>query len=423
MAQETSLTACGNACSLQGCSKQRRCAGAELEQPCLEAGKPSDEDDHDDAADKRLRPANYCRSVGGVGRSVCLRRDFWRPVLVLLVCKICWYAYVLLDLVLPIDDARIRWTAIVIWNVGFVFLLATWVSIPMIGPGEVPPSGPQLPLSLASACMIGKFSRHVKFDATSGWCEACDQWQPLFAVHCPMCQRCCLWGDHHNFYAASCIGFRNMRCYILWHVYSQLMSVISVLLIIVRVVLYLSVGTPIPEGGGWRFFIFFNALGVSFLMGRRRLSGVMANLIAGWPFERLRQNFDSAMAAAEVLLAEMQSSEGQMASAADVEELQKAASKVYLSQGRLRGLFQTDHKTDIMPLVFGEAPSPLYLIPFRSGGDGDPLQPTRLDYQACRDWASLATTMEKFTKQKNSWEARAKAELAAMERFAAKAAA
>merc|ERR1712043_93168 len=245
-----------------------------------------------------------------------------------------------------------------------------------VGPGRVPAErdlGSQLPAAMAAALQVGKFCKLHEFGSTDTWCTKCCRWKPVLASHCGTCDRCSMWMDHHCFFAGQCVGHRNLRCFLCFLLSAQLLTAFNILC------------------GGLRFLVspldHWERLWLSlFILGnvyfhanaRGHTGNTLGRLSAGWLSLVMMLKYESISNAAR----EVQSNHGAEIRAGIVRPIVANIRQPWLRlvrpKGGLYGLFMPD-----LEYVFGEPLSWRWLLPFRSGGTDDPLQPTHVDENAC----------------------------------------
>ncbi|ODV98378.1 hypothetical protein PACTADRAFT_38220 [Pachysolen tannophilus NRRL Y-2460] len=64
----------------------------------------------------------------------------------------------------------------------------------------------------------------VRNDGSFRYCNKCRVWKPDRCHHCSSCQKCVLKMDHHCPWFATCIGFKNVKYFIQFLIYSVLYS-------------------------------------------------------------------------------------------------------------------------------------------------------------------------------------------------------
>lgn len=322
------------------------------------------------------------------------------------------YAYVVGEVLQPIDN-YITIAMLVLFHLAFACFLASWAAVAYHGPGSVPSSGPQLPLEFAAAFAGGRICPTAEFGPTSSWCDACESWKPVMAYHCPACNACGMWVDHHSLFAAQCVGFKNLRCFLVWHIYGQMLLLMSVPALLIRIFW----GPQFTMWSSVGLFGFFMCLGASFVRARRELSLLLKRLYAGWPSEVMYSSFLAISMQAQSTVLLLEAGLNDWSTPQDVDEMQSALSQVTFRKGQLRGLFNAKLKLNMLTLVFGEKLSFLWLLPFMPGGSGDSLQPSSYDADSCARWAELAVTMEKHVERHATWEKQAKAKLDRLQRM------
>ena len=75
-------------------------------------------------------------------------------------------------------------------------------------------------------------------------CTKCTSWKPARAYHCRICGDCVFRMDHHCPWINNCVGFGNLKFFILFTCYVSLLSVYSLVLLAVGVFLWKLDGGP-----------------------------------------------------------------------------------------------------------------------------------------------------------------------------------
>merc|ERR1712129_208687 len=122
------------------------------------------------------------------------------------------------------------------------------------------------------------------------WCEACTCWKPPLASHCSICGRCCLWMDHHCNFAAQCIGFKNIRCFLLMQWYTQALLYSIAPLLLRRLWMY-----PLPWTDWWAAAKLISTCFAWYKLRqlvRYYLPSVLGKVSNGWPSLVLLTKFE-----------------------------------------------------------------------------------------------------------------------------------
>lgn len=259
------------------------------------------------------------------------------------------------------------------------------------GPGRVPPgllAAPPLPRDVVAAMDAGRSAKQLPFSAEDGWCAPCRRLKPPFANHCKICDRCSLWMDHHCSLVGVCVGFLNIRCFVLCLLYTGAHVMWFGLLLLASATLKTPALQEVPPVVLWVSFC-LGYLGQTAKILLLILSdqaavveqhGAVESRSYGWPgIHRGKFTALAVEASAACRLA------------AD----RRIVRSVFEPHGdQLQGLLarRSRNVLDRLEFVFGESLSPRWLIPWVPR-PGDPMQPPRYDAQICQAWAQLGEWM------------------------------
>lgn len=297
--------------------------------------------------------------------------------------------------------------------------LVSYAGLIYHGPGRVPPQamGPsRVPPAVAAALGQG---------GTDTWCEECSSWKPVFASHCKACQRCCMWMDRHCFSAGTCIGHRNVRCYIVWLFYGITWCVYGG----AACILGLLVDTPEDLWdwclrAAWLVFLFYSYCEMEPMLYMIIHESAWFNKYNrraeahGWPTVQRKKFADVAMEGKDILTQAshlLQSDKGatvpadgatafeqaqqQLKDAADelarvLRQLTCPSSNPSVSTTYVKGTIaqvaprgRVDMKR--LEFMFGAKLSPAWILPAVPGGKGDGLEPYDHSEALCALWAAL----------------------------------
>lgn len=272
------------------------------------------------------------------------------------------------------------WAAI--GHVLYALFLLSWAGVVYHGPGRVPQhveEDTEPPDLLAGAFDVG-FWAAKPFGPRAQWCEVCRHWKPALANHCSICNRCSLWMDHHCNFIGTCIGFRNMRCMLVWLFYTQVLLAYLALLSFRR----LFVGPALSLWVAIHIQAFIVLWLFTLWLSGGTFWDMMEQVSWGWPSGIQLRKFWGAAQRADRIRNMISMKETQYLQPR--KELHEALLVVW-QRGHVLGPFSTEWG-GLLP-VFGEPPSWRWLLPLRPGGKGDPLRPQQLDPVTCQGWATL----------------------------------
>ena len=87
--------------------------------------------------------------------------------------------------------------------------------------------------------------RGVTSEKAKRKCEKCTAWKPARAHHCSICGDCIFRMDHHCPWVNNCVGYGNLKFFILYTGYSTLLSCYTLVLLGVGSVLWWRLGLPV----------------------------------------------------------------------------------------------------------------------------------------------------------------------------------
>jgi len=350
----------------------------------------------EDIYEKILR-RRLCQMRTDTSNSSGTQRSIKLYDLVAWFARFQWFSYLGMGFqLLSIELTMKFWHSIYyIGHTIFALFLLSWIGIIYHGPGRVPPEsdgsdGSKLPEEIVKVFdAVGSFSERP-FTSKDSWCSPCDTWKPALVHHCSTCKRCGLWVDHHCSFSGQCVGFRNMRCYVLWLVYTQVLLVFLAAIVLLRMV---SPG-ELVNWGGCRLILFAIFLYIGWGQSRGNWLEIKEQLGVGWHSGVLYMKF-LGLANHANSLKDMLRSQNQKVANGAASLLEQALIPLVsgTSQTELLGIFLAQDLEDAFTQVFGEPPSILWLVPLRPGGDGDPLEPRLFSYEMCQAWYNLAETV------------------------------
>eukprot|EP00931_Biecheleriopsis_adriatica_P091725 TRINITY_DN65606_c0_g1_i1.p1 TRINITY_DN65606_c0_g1~~TRINITY_DN65606_c0_g1_i1.p1 ORF type:complete len:267 (-),score=25.95 TRINITY_DN65606_c0_g1_i1:255-1055(-) len=236
----------------------------------------------------------------------------------------------------------------------------TWFGAVYHGPGRpkegdrtLPNQKAQLPAALADAFASGKHCvSGPSFDGKEEWCGKCSSWKPPLASHCKICDRCCFFLDHHCTLIGKCVGFRNLRNFIVLLTVGQVIHGYLVICILHRLACH---GLP-EDNWEWVklvFWVVYIVQGTWFV--RSRLNELLVPYSRGWLSRVHYIKFHNLMADASALSRELAAEPGLRAT---WEELYKAYEAVMVSGSEelCKSPFSEEMpKTSYLERIFGES--------------------------------------------------------------------
>lgn len=183
-----------------------------------------------------------------------------------------------------------------------------------------------------------------------------------------------------------CVGFRNMRCFILFSSSIQVLLVFLIINALRRLTVDVSLDLWLVLGllafaGGWSYGL---------RVAHSHLRFTLLKLRLGWPSGVLLTKFTDIATYAQEIVMSHSAMPG-----TGMQLLQQANSRIIWPQGGLRGLFATSGTlVASLEIVFGEPLSWRWFVPGVAGGRGDPLRPTHYNADACEVWADLSLAIE-----------------------------
>eukprot|EP00916_Digyalum_oweni_P015254 GHVL01024932.1.p1 GENE.GHVL01024932.1~~GHVL01024932.1.p1 ORF type:complete len:301 (+),score=4.39 GHVL01024932.1:103-1005(+) len=145
----------------------------------------------------RTRPLDAKRRVG---------MGFITIVVALMAYLYFGYVFVILWSRL---DSKFVWALLVVFNLVFIGLIASFYQCVMTDPGLVPANW---------GFYMGDETKRRRY------CKMCNVWKPDRTHHCSICNRCVLNMDHHCPWINNCVGFYNRKFFmqLLFYTYATL---------------------------------------------------------------------------------------------------------------------------------------------------------------------------------------------------------
>eukprot|EP00930_Biecheleria_cincta_P014300 TRINITY_DN12365_c0_g3_i1.p1 TRINITY_DN12365_c0_g3~~TRINITY_DN12365_c0_g3_i1.p1 ORF type:complete len:450 (-),score=61.55 TRINITY_DN12365_c0_g3_i1:279-1628(-) len=354
---------------------------------------PADNPDAASTSEKTARGyRGRCMFARGVIQFVHRRGQDIASMGLLILCYAIGYVYVTRE-ILESEGAALSSVLSKACHVIFVLCLASWAGITYHGPGrergQEEMQCSDLPPPLADAiAAVGAVSKRP-FTSVGVWCSECGCWKSALAHHCSVCQRCSLWMDHHCFFTGQCIGFRNLRCAIVWLSYLLLLLVLLSVAALYRVF----AGPPMDK---WAYM----RLSVSAVLAAGaskavwvNLSDYLKQLSTGWPSFVMLTKFRGVQQRASTLGKDMEKLSARIHEHPPaLKPLAEAYAGITWKGDRhnIRGLFLAAGIIEALAQVFGEPCSWRWLLPLLPGGSGDPRRPVSFNAEVCSSWRSLA---------------------------------
>lgn len=280
-----------------------------------------------------------------------------------------------------------------IWLTLLALFLANWAAVVCYGPGRPKAEHSSLPTPLHSLLAAGH-SLQRPLTAEDAWCRVCEAEKPALASHCHQCNRCCYWLDHHCNFFGQCVGFRNMRCFIVALIYGNLMCAYLVAITLLLWTEPTFASFPWLCVAAWTIYILWWWRKVWHF-----LRCACWEVVTGWRSSVLRMKLSQWQ-----VVASEQGAELRFAQSGD-DAMQRAFSEVILlpwEPTHPLGIFlepgQFGRRSSCWEQfqgVFGSPPSIAWLLPI-CGGTGDPWQPVGVSTKACEAWLLLASAVEAF---------------------------
>ena len=280
-----------------------------------------------------------------------------------------------------------------IWLILLALFLANWAAVVCYGPGRPKAEHSSLPTPLHSLLAAGH-SLQRPLTAEDAWCRVCEAEKPALASHCHQCNRCCYWMDHHCNFFGQCVGFRNMRCFIVALIYGNLMCAYLVAITLLLWTEPTFASFPWFCVAAWTIYILWWWRKVWHF-----LRCACWEVVTGWRSSVLRMKLSQWQ-----VVASEQGAELRFAQSGD-DAMQRAFSEVILlpwEPTHPLGIFlepgQFGRRSSCWEQfqgVFGSPPSIAWLLPI-CGGTGDPWQPVGVSTKACEAWLLLASAVEAF---------------------------
>mmetsp|Transcript_4119 Transcript_4119/g.12046 ORF Transcript_4119/g.12046 Transcript_4119/m.12046 type:complete len:533 (+) Transcript_4119:71-1669(+) len=342
-------------------AKQRRPAPGRLVADLVaaaEVGLPGSAD----GAEKGRR--SWAAAVRALAGRVRRRRDDAVAASMLWTAWVLGYLYSTEELLQPPGAPVVVLMSALCHGV-FALAILSWIGLIYHGPGSFPgeEQASQLPPAIAAALSAGHFSRDRPFGPEDSWCAACEHWKPPLAHHCSICGRCGLWMDHHCNFAMQCVGFRNLRCFLVMLFYTQLLCFLLAPLTVRR----LLVEPALDVGAGARLAAFSAGWLALVRFVRYFTRTIVAKTSAGWPSHVLLVKYQAIFEYAVEMEKKQLDRQQAGAPAPQHQELRRLLGRLRRRGGGLRGFLRAGDLLGSLALVFGEPPSWRWLLPLLPG--------------------------------------------------------
>ena len=307
-------------------------------------------------------------------------------VVAVLLISHCWTV----PKAMQITECAVLWW---IWLILLTLFLANWAAVVCYGPGRPKPQhSSKLPSALHSLLAKGHSLQRPTAEGIA-WCRVCEAEKPALASHCHQCNRCCYWMDHHCNFFGQCVGFQNLRCFIVALVYGNLLCAF---LFSMTLLLWSEQKTLASESSFW----FCAAWTMYILWWWRKVWHFLRcacwEVVTGWRSSVLRMKLSQWQVAASEKGAELRHAQP------GDDGMQLAFSEVILlpwEPTHPLGIFldpgQFGRRSSCIEQfqgVFGSSPSLAWLLPIK-GGTGDPWHPVGISTKACEAWLLLASAV------------------------------
>jgi len=138
---------------------------------------------------------------------------------ILLLMVFTWYT-VVFAVALPVlpENRAFVLVGLISFHIYFLLSILCFFAVIFLDPGRVPP----------------QFEK--EHGETSNFCHSCRAYKPERCHHCSRCKRCVLRMDHHCPWVNNCIGWGNVKAFVLMATYFPMLSFTACLFIIGRIV-------------------------------------------------------------------------------------------------------------------------------------------------------------------------------------------
>ena len=128
----------------------------------------------------------------------------------------------------------------------FVIQIITYLRCVFTDPGRIP-EGMKAPFQ----------SKHMKMVSIYNKCTGLETWKPQRAHHCWECGYCIFKMDHHCPWINNCVGYRNMKYFMLFNFYtflSSIMLVICMLMAFINLITDINTRRHMRRPVGWHVY-------------------------------------------------------------------------------------------------------------------------------------------------------------------------
>jgi len=307
------------------------------------------------------------------------------------------------EMLQPPESQIVRVASPVLGALLALFLLS-WLGVAVHGPGRPPLAGAEaepLPEVVAAALQAGQRCKKSPFDAKGTACGECGmppRSSSVFFTHCKDCNQCSFMMDSHMPLVAQCVGYRNLRCFLVWLGYGQAILLCLVGLSARRL---LDTGLPsvgdfgaVVRHGGWCAYLW-----MCFVLFNNSAQRSIVRTAAGWPSKVMWAKFNSLHCEAKALAAQLDREDCPDADRREASRLlREAAAACYLSSLRvIAGPFVSAKPKLAIEAVMGGPFSWRWLLPLVPSGESRLIGqcPEQHSVAVCQAWERLGQLVVK----------------------------
>ena len=107
------------------------------------------------------------------------------------------------------DDQKLK-TLGILWIIGYIYCFWSFSASSFMNPGYLRPTWIQ------EVQNDPEYKEEPAENGEKNFCEVCCLPRPLRCHHCRDCGKCVLLYDHHCFFIANCVGFRNFKSFFIF---------------------------------------------------------------------------------------------------------------------------------------------------------------------------------------------------------------
>lgn len=286
----------------------------------------------------------------------------------------------------------------------FAMFLLSWLGVIVHGPGrprDVVPDKVQQPLppAVAAALEVGRLCKRTPFNSEGVACDELPSGKSVFFTYDSRSGQWAYMMEQRCTFAAQCVGYRNLRCFLVWLGYGYALLCGLFVLSVRRV---LETGLPSTNDApavmkvcAWCAYMWMNLVLVN-----NTTQPIIIRTAAGWPSKDLWKKFATLYNEAKVLAVQLDQVEnGSNVEAVEAaKHLREAAQGIWLNSLKIvAGPFASAKPSQSVNFVMGGPLSWRWLIPMVPSGSLELVGtcPEQHNTGVCQAWERLGQAMRK----------------------------